>query len=146
MVTFEQAHDAMLQVAQELRGLPVNPIYVELVGSCAIQGQSPNDMDIMVFAEIPGAVDVIVNHLMVTGWTEQEGNAEEYGTGEFRSFRLGDYNLLLVWAASVYASWLASVEICKYIKTTTREQRVAVHQIIMDGGIAANYPPYQQGE
>lgn len=136
MITQEGAIDSMLLLAAELRELPVNPIFVELVGSCAIQGQSPNDADFMVFAkEHP---DRIAEHLLSTGWVEQEGKVDEYGQGEFRSFRLGDYNCLLVWDDKTYSGWLASVEICKYVGTTTRQQRVSIHQIIMDGQLAVN--------
>lgn len=140
MITEEGAIDSMLLFAAELRALPVNPIYVELIGSCAIQGSSPNDMDFMVLSE--SHADTIAGYLLSTGWTEQEGNIDDYGQGEFRSFRLGDYNCLLVWDTPTYSNWLASVQVCKYVGTTTRAQRVAIHQIVMDGQLAHNLVPF----
>lgn len=141
MITYNQAHAAMMALANELRGLPANPIFVELVGSCAIQGGG-EDIDVMVFAlDFP---HVIADNLLSNGWVEQEGNIDEYGQGEFRSFRSGDINCLLVWDKKTYSGWLASVEMCKHINTKTRAQRKAVHQIIMDGQLSVNLTPFDQ--
>jgi len=142
MITQASAIDSMLLFAAELRALPVNPIFVELVGSCAIQGSSPNDADFLVFAQ-DFSVGV-AGHLLSTGWTEQEGNTDEYGEGEFRSFRLGDYNCLLVWDSKTFSNWMASVQVCKFVGTKTRDQRVAIHQIIMDGQLVVNLPSFEQ--
>lgn len=143
MITYDQAHAQMLGVAMVLRDeLKDIAILVELVGSCAIQGAG-KDMDVMVKIHID-FVDRLVKFLTEDGWDEQAGNGEAYGTGEFRSFRNGDVNLLVVWDFKVYLGWLTSVEICKHINTKTRDQRVAIHQIIMDGVQANQLTPFDQ--
>lgn len=144
MITYDQAHAQMLGVAMVLREeLKDINLLVELVGSCAIQGAG-KDIDIMVKIH-PSFVDRLVEFLVIKDkWKEQTGDDQEYGTGEFRSFRNGDINLLLVWDFKVYLGWLTSVEICKHINTKTRDQRVAIHQIIMDGVQANQLTPFDQ--
>lgn len=104
-----------------------------LVGSCEIQGEG-NDVDVMVSAFAAHHADPIADYLKSTGFIEQEVlDSEEYGPGDFRSLRKNDVNVLLVWESDVRDKWIAAVEVCKYVETKTREQRVAIHKIIMDG-------------
>ncbi len=142
MIGFDDAYANMLNVAGALRekfhGFSV---LVELVGSCAIQGEG-HDIDVMVKIH-EMFVEEVAEWLLENEWKEQDGN-QEYGSGEFRSFRSADTNILLVWDFKVYLGWLQSVEVCKHIKTKTRDQRVAIHQIIMDGVQANQLQDFKQ--
>jgi len=104
-----------------------------LVGSCEIQGEG-NDVDVMVTVFATHHTDTVADYLKSTGFLEQEVlDAENYGPGDFRSLRKNDINVLLVWDFKLSDKWIAAVEVCKYVKTQNREQRVAIHKIVMDG-------------
>lgn len=113
-----------------------------LVGSCEIQGEG-KDVDVMVSVFTAVHAASVADYLKSTGYIEQEVlDSESYGPGDFRSLRRNDVNVLLVWTSDVAQKWKTAVEVCKYVKTQTREQRVAIHKIVMDGESALD----QEGE
>lgn len=145
-IRYKQAQDTMLETAALFRsffeGLGSVDILVELVGSCAIQ-EYGNDIDVMIFVPVNWA-DKAAQIVETMGYEEEQGDKDEYGDGDFRSFRKGPVNILLVWEARVCVGWMASVEMCRYVGATTREQRVAIHRIIMDGCPADEVTPWAQ--
>ncbi len=143
MIDLETGHFRMADLASALKnrfGYDVK--LVELVGSIAIHGQG-NDIDVMVYVSVDAVIRLVEWLTQCDGWIEQTGNEEEYGPGDFRSFRDGDINLLMVWQDKTALSWLASVEMCKWLRVETRDQRVAVHQIIMDGVSCDDVPEWK---
>lgn len=98
-----------------------------IVGSVAIEDQGKDFDHLWLVGDICVAFDYLIKH----GFTH-EGNVT-YQNNDFESFRHGYLNVITTPLDKIFDTWKISVEVCKLIKTKNREQRVAIHQVIMDG-------------
>lgn len=106
-----------------------------IVGSAFIlpSPETAKDLDILIC--LPENCDIretLHSFAEAADWTVGY-DTETYPTDDFESYRKGDINLLAVNRLIVYDNWLLSAKVCKALALTKREERVIVHQVIMDG-------------
>lgn len=101
-----------------------------ITGSVAFNGQG-NDLDVvcLVYA-LPSPCSTN------SGWVLC-GEESYESRGMFVALRKGDVNLILCEDVEYYRAWATAKEVCTYLSkvygTNTRDVRVAIHKIIVDG-------------
>jgi hypothetical protein len=106
-----------------------------IVGSAAYL-PTANDVDFLLLIGGSESPTDYVERLEADGW-EQCG---EYEGDEsiWNATRLGNLNLLVTNNRQFYDGFKRALEVCKALRLTSRDDRVAVHQIVRDGLTAAD--------
>lgn len=119
--------------------LPVQKFAI--VGSCFILSPTQaKDADLLIL--LPEKMNLLSARAQLDAetwhWAYDEGT---YPSDEFESGRKGLVNLLLVNSRSVFDNWRLAAMICKALNLTNRDDRVIVHQILMDGLVISSILP-----
>ncbi len=59
--------------------------------------------------------------------------ATEYGdesSSAWVALRKGNINVLLCFSYDLYMRWVVAAEVCKWLRVTTKQQRVVIHEIV----------------
>lgn len=127
MIDRTEEIDALVLEAMALASEYEGCLLSSLVGSVAIEGKG-NDVDHLWLVVNKGDV---IQYLTGLGFIH-EGNIT-YNNGDFESFRRMPLNIIITDLPKIFETWKVAVEVCKYVGVRTREERVAIHQIVMDG-------------
>jgi hypothetical protein len=102
-------------------------VMVAPAGSSYITGQRGRDIDVIAFVDQYNEGDTIPLFEM-----QRMDPSREY-QGEMVSYRgPDDINLIICTTVEYYQKWRAATEVCKELKVTDKQQRILVHQLIMD--------------
>lgn len=108
-----------------------------LVGSTYIYGQGV-DIDVLVLVD---------SEHLISSWQHPEwkygGSTPKSGDG-WGSWKKGEVNLLLTHSEDYFNKWLTAADVCKYLFhkrsiVLSKEERIAVHAMIMDGKEFCDY-------
>ena len=116
-----------------LKDIGVQVLHYHIGGSVAINGEG-NDIDIIVLTAQP--ISEITD--MCKPVFELCGEESYESQGQFVAFRYGDVNIFVPASAELYNLWRIALEMCQWLTTKgfrDRDTRVAVHQIVVDGGL-----------
>lgn len=104
-----------------------------IVGSTYIQGEG-SDIDCLFLWE-----KVDVQCIGFPGW-DYGGSIGEGNESNWGSWKKGNINLLVTSSKESYNAWLTSAEVCRFLSLRkiglTRDERVAIHNIVMDDSTA----------
>lgn len=100
------------------------------VGSRYILPIAPveSDLDILV---LTSDLELVALRLTAAGF-EREGG-EHYPESEFRSYRKGDVNFIITEDPVFFDKFKVAAEVCRYLRLSSRDQRINVHNIIIRG-------------
>lgn len=111
----------------------LGPLQYHFGGSTAINGVG-NDLDVIIYqgADLGTVVDLL------EGSTWELLGEESYNSeGDFVAFRKGNLNIIVCNNTAYYRDWLVAMDVCCYLAVhhglTTRDVRVAIHKMIVDG-------------
>ena len=132
-VTLESGLPLVVEVLAEMRDFKFDTTIHHIGGSVGITGKG-NDIDVIVLVQndLLDVVEVLEDVWSLCGEESYESQ------GMFAAFRVGDVNVIVVNDKLYYDNWLAARDACTWlhsIGTTGRDVRVAMHQIIVDGGL-----------
>lgn len=132
-VTLETGLPLVTEVLAEMRDYKFDTTTHHIGGSVGITGKG-NDIDVIVLVQddLSDVVEVLQDVWSLCGEESYESQ------GMFAAFRVGDVNVIVVNDEVYYDNWLAALEVCTWLHsngTTGRDVRVAMHQIIVDGGL-----------
>lgn len=107
----------------------------ELTGSANIVGKG-QDFDVVLLVQDIYNVGMQLS-LILDGW-KKLGAEESYGDdGMFISYRKGNLNIITCDNPEYFEQWRIAKTVCKHLHEkfglSTKEVRVAMHQIIVDG-------------
>lgn len=124
------------ELGQELPKLNevLSPSNTLLTGSAVINGEG-NDLDVVMLVDyLPGSVKHL--ELSYDGW-ELCGDESYESKGMFVAYRKGNLNIILCADSEYYSRWEVARRLCSALRANfglaTRDVRVLVHQIIVDG-------------
>lgn len=98
---------------------------------------APTDTDddtLVLVKEFPNPV-----RMKELGW-EMDG-AEKYGDSYFQSYRREFKNLIMVENRSLYIRGVAAALVCKQLNLLNKDERIAVHAVVMGHGYTAIEAP-----
>lgn len=98
-----------------------------IVGSVYILGEG-NDLDVLVRAE--DANDAM-DRLETEGYRPTGNPSGE--EDDFLTLRKGHINVIVTQSQEFFDNFLEAAEVCKLLKLTSKQDRIAVHRVLMDG-------------
>jgi hypothetical protein len=123
-----------------LRSLPEIEAF-SLIGSAMyLPAEQCHDVDFAVLTK--DGVDAMgyLNRLAFDGW---DHCGEEYDTqhGTWGAVRRGNLNLMVTHDRAWYERYLTAMQVCKVLKLTNKEDRIAVCRVVRDGLTADEVRP-----
>ena len=116
---------------------------MDVVGSSYIIDRTDSDIDVLVELKLTPAGNVL-GQLVFAGW-EYGGSVGAGDAGKWMSWKkhtleAGIVNMLVTYDETYFNAWMTSAEVCRYLHLRgikiPREERVAIHSIIMDDSTA----------
>lgn len=114
----------------ETTGRPVLDWFAS--GSRVIVNPPPTDTD-EDWAVLVTGIEETIPFLEKLGF-KMEGNSKDYANDEFRSFRRGDLNLIVMWDKDTYTRFRMATEVAKALNLSVKSDRVKLFQTIRDVG------------
>lgn len=126
------------EVKEDLKARGIVVFAGWMVGSTYICGAG-EDLDVLVRVDdLNCAIELLPDY-------DREGEDGEYPEDDhWVSLRKDNLNLLLTDSHDLYMKWLTAAEVCKYLHQrqgtpySPKDERIAVHRIIMDGDTTEN--------
>jgi 4-hydroxyphenylpyruvate dioxygenase-like putative hemolysin len=98
-----------------------------MVGSKAIPtSEAVNDIDYLVYV-IGHKENELLSYLYGMGYKD----SSHYQGGHFKNLRKGEYNIIVTTTPEFYDLFETAVNLCIAAGTRTKEQRVAIHDLVM---------------
>lgn len=115
---------------------------MDVVGSSYIVDRTDSDIDVLVLLNQRACMGL--EQLVFDGWG-YGGSVGVDADGKWMSWKkhtleAGEVNILVTYDETYFHAWMTSAEVCRYLHlrgiVVPREERVAIHNIIMDDSTA----------